>query len=41
MKLGFLTACLPQRSLADVAAWAAGNGFEALEVARARREDRY
>jgi sugar phosphate isomerase/epimerase len=33
MKLGFLTACLPERSLADIAAWAAGNGFEALEVA--------
>jgi sugar phosphate isomerase/epimerase len=33
MKLGFLTACLPARSLADIAAWAAGNGFEALEVA--------
>lgn len=33
MKLGFLTACLPDRPLADIAAWAAGNGFEALEVA--------
>lgn len=33
MKLGFLTACLPQLALADVAAWAAGNGYEALEVA--------
>ena len=33
MKLGFLTACLPERSLADIAAWAAENGFEALEVA--------
>jgi sugar phosphate isomerase/epimerase len=33
MKLGFLTACLPQRSLADIAGWAATNGFEALEVA--------
>ena len=33
MKLGFLTACLPQRSLADLAAWAAANAFEALEVA--------
>ena len=33
MKLGFLTACLPNRSLPDIAAWAAGNGFEALEVA--------
>jgi sugar phosphate isomerase/epimerase len=33
MKLGFLTACLPGRSLEDIATWAAGNGFEALEVA--------
>ena len=23
MKLGFLTACLPKRSLADICAWAA------------------
>jgi sugar phosphate isomerase/epimerase len=33
MKLGFLTACLPKRSLEDIAAWAAAHGFEALEVA--------
>lgn len=33
MKLGFLTACLPGRSLAQIAEWAAANGFEALEVA--------
>jgi sugar phosphate isomerase/epimerase len=33
MKLGFLTACLPRRSLADIAAWAAAHGYEALEVA--------
>jgi sugar phosphate isomerase/epimerase len=33
MKLGFLTACLPKRSLADIAGWAARSGFEALEVA--------
>jgi sugar phosphate isomerase/epimerase len=33
MKLGFLTACLPDRSLEEIAGWAAGNGFEALEVA--------
>lgn len=33
MKLGFLTACLPHRSLAEVAAWAGEQGFEALEVA--------
>ncbi len=33
MKLGFLTACLPKRTLTDIAAWAATAGFEALEVA--------
>ncbi|HUF01765.1 MAG TPA: sugar phosphate isomerase/epimerase [Gaiellaceae bacterium] len=33
MKLGFLTAPFPRRSLARVAAWAASEGFEALEVA--------
>ena len=33
MKLGFLTACLPKRSLADIAAWAAAHDYEALEVA--------
>jgi sugar phosphate isomerase/epimerase len=33
MKLGFLTACLPQRSLEEIATWAAQQGFEALEVA--------
>jgi sugar phosphate isomerase/epimerase len=33
MKLGFLTACLPKRPLADIAAWAGGHGYEALEVA--------
>jgi sugar phosphate isomerase/epimerase len=33
MKLGFLTACLPKRSLDDIAAWAAEHSFEALEVA--------
>ena len=33
MKLGFLTACLPKRSLADIASWAAEHSFEALEVA--------
>ena len=33
MKLGFLTACLPNRSLEDIARWASQNGFEALEVA--------
>ena len=33
MKLGFLTACLPSLSLSEVAAWAAGAGYDALEVA--------
>ena len=33
MKLGFLTACLPGRSLDQIADWAAANGYEALEVA--------
>jgi sugar phosphate isomerase/epimerase len=33
MKLGMLTACLPDRSLEDIASWAAGAGYEALEVA--------
>jgi sugar phosphate isomerase/epimerase len=33
MKLGFLTACLPNRPLDQIVAWAADNGFEALEVA--------
>src|SRR5436309_817714 len=33
MKLGFLTACLPQVPLPEIAAWAAGHGYEALEVA--------
>ncbi|MGB3828995.1 MAG: sugar phosphate isomerase/epimerase [Ornithinimicrobium sp.] len=33
MKLGFLTACLPERSLEEIAQWAAAHHFEALEVA--------
>jgi sugar phosphate isomerase/epimerase len=33
MKLGLLTAPFPRRSLEQVAAWAAGAGFEMLEVA--------
>lgn len=33
MKLGFLTACLPENDLADIAMWARKGGFEALEVA--------
>jgi sugar phosphate isomerase/epimerase len=33
MKLGFLTACLPSWSLDEIVDWAAGAGYEALEVA--------
>ncbi|HEX6509375.1 MAG TPA: sugar phosphate isomerase/epimerase, partial [Chloroflexota bacterium] len=33
MKLGFLTACLPDRSLEQVAAWASSHSYGALEVA--------
>ena len=33
MKLGFLTAPFPDTPLLDVADWAAGNGFEVLEIA--------
>jgi sugar phosphate isomerase/epimerase len=33
MKLGFLTAPFPDTPLIDVADWAAGNGFEVLEIA--------
>jgi sugar phosphate isomerase/epimerase len=33
MKLGFLTACLPDRSLEEIASWAAAEGYAALEVA--------
>jgi sugar phosphate isomerase/epimerase len=33
MKLGFLTAPLPDTPLMDVAEWAAGSGFEVLEIA--------
>jgi sugar phosphate isomerase/epimerase len=33
MKLGFLTACLPRRTLDEILPWAAAHGFEALEVA--------
>jgi sugar phosphate isomerase/epimerase len=33
VKLGFLTACLPGESLADIAEWAGGHGYAALEVA--------
>jgi len=33
VNLGFLTACLPSVPLHEVAAWAAANGYETLEVA--------
>jgi sugar phosphate isomerase/epimerase len=33
MKLGFLTACLPQLPLDEIASWAAAHDYEALEVA--------
>ena len=33
MKLGFLTACLPQQALPEIVAWAADHDYEALEVA--------
>ncbi len=33
MKLGLFTAAFPGKPLGEVAAWAAGNGFEALEIA--------
>ncbi len=33
MRLGFLTAPFPETPLMDVADWAAGNGFEVLEIA--------
>lgn len=33
MKLGLLSACMPERSLEEVAAWAGGHGYDALELA--------
>jgi sugar phosphate isomerase/epimerase len=33
MRLGFFTACLPGLPLDDIARWAAGHGYDALEVA--------
>ncbi len=33
MKLGFLTACLPGMSLAEIAGWASAEGYQGLEVA--------
>jgi len=33
VKLGFLTSCMPERDLEEIAAWAGANGYEALELA--------
>ena len=33
MKIGFFTACMPERGLEDIASWASANGYEALELA--------
>jgi sugar phosphate isomerase/epimerase len=33
VKLGLLTACMPERPLEEVARWAGANGYEALELA--------
>lgn len=33
MKLGFLTASMPERPLEEIATWAGSNGYEALELA--------
>jgi sugar phosphate isomerase/epimerase len=33
VKLGFLTACMPERPLEEIAKWAAANGYETLELA--------
>jgi sugar phosphate isomerase/epimerase len=33
MKLGLLTSCMPERSLEEIAEWAGGHGFQALELA--------
>ncbi len=33
MRLGLLTACLPGSSLDEIATWAAGHGYRALEIA--------
>ena len=32
MKLGFVTACMPDTGLAEVVSWAAGAGYDSLEV---------
>jgi sugar phosphate isomerase/epimerase len=33
VRLGFLTACMPERTLEDIATWAGNAGFDAIEVA--------
>jgi sugar phosphate isomerase/epimerase len=33
MKLGLLTACMPERTLEQIAAWAGAHGYEAIEAA--------
>jgi len=33
VKLGFLTACMPERELGEIAKWAGEHGYEALEIA--------
>ena len=33
MKLGFLSACMPERPLEEIAPWAGAHGYEALELA--------
>lgn len=39
MRLGLLTACMPERSLEQVAEWAGGHGYDTLEIAAWPRED--
>jgi sugar phosphate isomerase/epimerase len=38
MKLGFVSACMPGRTLEEVATWAGAHGYEALEIAAWRPE---
>ncbi len=40
MKLGFLTACLPQVPFEDLVSWASGEGFDAIELAAWPRKSR-
>ena len=39
MKLGLLTACMPERTLEQVAQWAGSHGYDTLEIAAWPRED--